>query len=124
MLELTRKPHTEGMTDICLRVPTRDALRISKTIRDVLDEAGEAVREVDAEDDGLFTLEETFPDGTPGAMLKGARFKEDMTQAQLAEASGIPRRHISEMENGRRSIGKERAKRLAEALKVDYRVFL
>lgn len=82
------------------------------------------MREVDTEDDGLFTLEETFPDGTPGTMLKGARFKEDMTQAQLAEASGIPRRHISEMENGRRSIGKERAKRLAEALKVDYRVFL
>jgi DNA-binding XRE family transcriptional regulator len=98
MLELTRKPNTEGMTDICLRVPTRDALRISKAIRGVLDEAGETVREVDTEDDGLFTLEQTFPDGTPGAMLRGTRFKEDITQAQLAEASGIPRRHISEME--------------------------
>lgn len=47
-----------------------------------------------------------------------------MTQEQLAEASGIARRHISEMENNRRAIGKERARRLAEVLKVDYRVFL
>ena len=39
MLELTRKPHTEGMTDMCLRVPTLDAQRISNVIRDVLAQA-------------------------------------------------------------------------------------
>jgi plasmid maintenance system antidote protein VapI len=39
--------------------------------------------------------------------------------------SGIPQRHISEMENGKRQIGRERAKKLADALHVaDYRVFL
>ena len=31
---------------------------------------------------------------------------------------------ISEMENGKRPIGKETAKRLASALNMDYRVFL
>jgi len=124
MLELTRKPLTEGLTDICLRVPSGDALRISKAIADLLNETGEQVREVSADGEELFALEEVFYDSTPGALLKGARYKEDMTQEQLAKASGIARRHISEMENNRRSIGKERASRLAEVLKVDYRMFL
>jgi transcriptional regulator with XRE-family HTH domain len=57
-------------------------------------------------------------------MFRGARFKEDMSQVQLAEASVIQRRHIPEMESNRRSIGKERAKRLANILEVAYRVFL
>ena len=124
MLELMRKLHTEGLTDICLRVPSGDALRISKAIADLLNRNGEQVREVNTEGDELFALDEVFPDSSAGALLKGARYKEDMTQEQLAEASGIARRHISEMENNRRPIGKERARRLAEVLKVDYRVFL
>lgn len=67
---------------------------------------------------------EELLDQTPGTMLRGARFKEDMTQLQLAEASGIPRRHISDMENNRRPIGKQTAHKLAVVLNVDYRVFL
>jgi transcriptional regulator with XRE-family HTH domain len=57
----------------------------------------------------------------PGVFLAGARYREDMTQAALAEATGIPRRHISEMENGRRPIGKKNARLLAEALNLDPR---
>lgn len=67
---------------------------------------------------------EELLDQTPGTMLRGARFKEDITQVQLAAASGIPRRHISDMENNRRPIGKQTARKLAEVLRVDYRVFL
>lgn len=52
------------------------------------------------------------------------RFPEGLTQVQLAEATGIPQRHISEMENGKRVIGKEHAKVLAKALNTDYRAFL
>jgi plasmid maintenance system antidote protein VapI len=37
---------------------------------------------------------------------------------------GIPQRHLSEMEKGKRPIGKEMAKRLANALKTHYKVFL
>jgi len=32
--------------------------------------------------------------------------------------------HISQMENGKMEIGKERAKRLAKVLNVNYRIFL
>ena len=67
---------------------------------------------------------EDLLDQTPGTMLRGARAREDMTQLRLAETSGIPRRHISDMENNRRPIGKQTARKLAEVLKVDYRVFL
>jgi transcriptional regulator with XRE-family HTH domain len=71
---------------------------------------------------------EAFPDLTdeniPGAMLAGTRHKEGITQRRLSELTGIPQRHISEMENSRRPIGKETARKLAKALNVDYRVFL
>jgi DNA-binding XRE family transcriptional regulator len=60
----------------------------------------------------------------PGVALAGARHKEGLTQVQLARLSGIPQRHISEMEHGKRPIGKELAKKLAQVLKIDYRVFL
>jgi DNA-binding XRE family transcriptional regulator len=60
----------------------------------------------------------------PGDMLAGARYRESMTQVQLAEATGIPRRHISEMENNKRPIGKANARKLAQALRMDYRRFL
>ena len=73
-------------------------------------------------------LAETFPEygvNPLGAALRGARRREGLTQCQLAEATGIPQRHISVMESGKRAIGKERARKLAEALQVsDYRVFL
>jgi len=59
-----------------------------------------------------------------GQILRGSRFKEEVTQKELAEAIGVSQHHISEMENGRRPIGKEMAKRLAEFFKVDYRLFL
>jgi len=60
----------------------------------------------------------------PGVALAGARTKEGVTQVQLAQMTGIPQRHISEMEHGKRAIGKERAKKLAEVLNIDYHVFL
>ncbi len=56
--------------------------------------------------------------------LRGARNKEGLTQPELSRLTGIPQGHISKMENGRMKIGKERAKRLADVLNMDYRVFL
>lgn len=60
----------------------------------------------------------------PGAALAGARGKEGITQRELARRVGLPQRHISEMERGKRPIGKEMAKKLAQALDIDYRVLL
>ena len=59
-----------------------------------------------------------------GLMLRGSRHKEEITQAELALAIGISQHHISEMENGKRPIGKEIAHRLAKYFHTDYRLFL
>ena len=71
---------------------------------------------------------EAFPalaeEERPGRMLRAARTRQDLTQMQLARLTGIPQRHLSAMEQGKRAIGKERAKKLADALQVDYRLFL
>lgn len=60
----------------------------------------------------------------PGAVLAGARGKEGLTQRELSRLTGIPQRHVSEMERGKRPIGKDLAKKLGQALDIDYRILL
>ena len=71
---------------------------------------------------------EAYPEYSEGQLigkaLAGARYREGLTQIQLSEMTGIPQRHISEMENGKRPIGKEMAKRLGKVLNISYKVFL
>ncbi len=70
---------------------------------------------------------EAFPEfqgNEAGTILAGYRHREGLTQVQLAEATDIPQRHISEMENGKRVIGVTSAKKLAEALHSDHRGLL
>jgi transcriptional regulator with XRE-family HTH domain len=71
---------------------------------------------------------EAFPgyrnEDLPGVSLQGARTREGLTQTRLSELTGIPQRHLSMMEHGKRTIGKKNARLLAKVLKVDYRVFL
>jgi hypothetical protein len=74
-----------------------------------------------------YTVAEVFPefvDKDKQIALRAYRYRENLTQRQLAELTGIPQRHISEMETGKRVIGKEMAKRLSKALKADYQMFL
>lgn len=59
-----------------------------------------------------------------GLVIRGSRFKEGLTQKQLAELLGIKPHHVSEMEHGKRSVGKVMAQRLGKVFKVDYRIFL
>ncbi len=56
--------------------------------------------------------------------MRGLRFREELTQKQLSQMIGVKPNHISEMENGKRCIGKDMAKRLAKALRTEYKVFL
>lgn len=43
-----------------------------------------------------------------------------MTQKELARLSGVSQENISRIENGKRSVGKAVAKKLAKALNIDY----
>ena len=119
MLEHTKRRPTDEMVTLRLRVHRSNTERIKRFITSIEAETkGEPRpwREV---------LNELRPDDTvPSAVLRGSRVKEGLTQVQLSEMTGIPRRHISEMEHGKRTIGKETAKKLGKALTCDYRVFL
>ena len=54
-----------------------------------------------------------FEENQAGTILARYRHREGVAQVQLAEVTGIPQRHISEMENGKQIIEAVNAKRLA-----------
>ncbi len=61
---------------------------------------------------------------TPGYFLRLYRQRAGLTQAALAEKSGIRQHHLSEIENNKRALGKVNATRLATILDCDYRKLL
>ena len=77
----------------------------------------------------LIPAREVFPELDddvlrPATVLRGIRYREELTQKELAKRLGIHQHHLSEMENAKRPIGKQMAKRLAEVLGCDYRLFM
>jgi DNA-binding XRE family transcriptional regulator len=80
-------------------------------------------------DDSYISTEELFGNltqksGEPAVLLKGLRYREGLSQIEFAKKLNISQTNLSAMENGRRAIGKELAKRMASLFKVDYRIFL
>lgn len=71
---------------------------------------------------------EAFPEFSgeelPGVILSGARNKEGLTQKELAARIGINQGYLSDMERGKRSIGRKMAQRIAAILNVNYKIFL
>ncbi len=61
---------------------------------------------------------------TPGAAVRVGREVQEMTQAELAAATGIAQGTISSIESGRVALGAERAEKLARALRVHPAVLL
>lgn len=59
-----------------------------------------------------------------GLVLRGMRYREGFSQKRLAEASGITQNEISNIENGKRTVGKKIAEKLAKVLNFDYRMLL
>jgi len=55
-----------------------------------------------------------------GLALRGARYREGISQKELAKRTGISQENISKMENGQRSVGEKVAKKLAKALHIDF----
>ncbi|WP_304081952.1 helix-turn-helix domain-containing protein [Maridesulfovibrio ferrireducens] len=124
MLELTRRSITKDSVDFCVRIPAKEAAKIIESTKSFWLLAGLEVMEKNSEGEEIITVDEAFPDVTPGDLLRGARFREDMTQIELAAATGIHKNNISEMERGVRPITLEMAKKLGEALNISYKSFL
>lgn len=66
----------------------------------------------------------TQKSGEPGVLLKGLRYREGLSQIEFAKKISISQTNLSAMENGRRIIGKELAKRIADIFGLNYRIFL
>ena len=117
MQAATKKPRIEEeMITLRLRVHRSNAPRIR-----------EYAETIEADDERTYSVAEVFPEyqgKEQQTAIRAYRHRENLTQRQLAELTGIPQRHISEMENGKRVIGKERARVLAKVLHADYRIFL
>ncbi|HCC53486.1 MAG TPA: XRE family transcriptional regulator [Desulfobulbaceae bacterium] len=117
MQAATKKPRIEEeMITLRLRVHRNNAPRIK-----------EYAETIEAGDERTYSVAEVFPEyqgKEQQTAIRAYRHRENLTQRQLAALTDIPQRHISEMENGKRVIGKERAKVLAKTLHADYRNFL
>lgn len=59
-----------------------------------------------------------------GLALRGARYRENMSQLKLAKLSGINQNEISKIENGKRGVGEKVAKKLAKVLKINHHLLL
>lgn len=59
----------------------------------------------------------------PASILRGLRYRAELTQKQLAKKLNIRQHHLSEMENAKRSIGKAMAQKLAKVFECDFRIF-
>lgn len=125
MRERTRKPVTTNSVDLRLRLPSGRYEQALDAIRSVLDQADIPFRQVNDRGEELYTPAEMFGPPDPARILRGARAREGLTQRDLAERIGARQHHISEMENGRRAITPDMARKLARALNAaDYRIFL
>jgi len=62
--------------------------------------------------------------GEAAYMLKSSRQMAGLTQSQLASKLKMPQGNVSQIESGKRPIGKSLAKRLSKIFNLDYRVFL
>ena len=110
MLELTKKPRTDGRWEICAIVPENRVNLVTIAIEEAASPSVPA--------------SEVFPNSTPGARLRGARGLMGMTQAQLAAKLDVRVQNISAMENNRRPIGKAMAKKIGDVLDFPYQALL
>jgi DNA-binding XRE family transcriptional regulator len=60
----------------------------------------------------------------PGALLRGIRARENLTQTAMAKKMGVTQSDISQMENGVRKIGRKIAMRIQKHFGLHYRIFL
>lgn len=119
----TPKDHSGGGVFLELRIVAEESIihRLEKIAAEI---GAGSIEELEIFSLPAAEVEKEFAGNAIGAILQGVRYREGLTQMALSRHTGIPQRHISEMENGKRVIGKVNARKLAEAMDVDYRIFL
>lgn len=126
MLEHTKKPRTDVvyLGVICETAVTEEVKAVLRSKGCIVELLQALPAGKDGEGEKSYSVEEVFPGFHGGHALRGARYREDVSQRQLAKLTGVSVQNISAMENGRRPVGKEMAKRLGKVLHVDWRVLI
>lgn len=137
MLAHMKTQTTGALTEICLTIPSSEAEHFCKTIESLLALAKLVPHDVsvmenkenleiqtEQDDEDVCSIEELFPNASPAMALRGLRLREGITQKQLADSLGISQTRVSELETGARAISLAMAKRIAEAYKTSYKIFL
>lgn len=124
MQALTKKHPTEKQVEVRFRGTPANVIKLRRMAQAL---KVKDVTEWNLDEKESYSIAELSPETTwnsGGVAIRGGRGKEGLTQKQLAELTGIAQHHISEMENGKRPIGKDTARKLAAVLNINYRVFL
>ncbi len=125
MLELTKVSTTTGLIEYRFSVPPLGAEKIENAVKAILEMAKDQAAVDNREDDAkTYSIEEVFGPKDSAAVLRGFRYRDDLTQKQVADAIGSTQHRISELENGIRKISKKMAERLAVFFKTSPAVFL
>lgn len=114
---------TAGSTKITLTIPACLTDEVVAGIQQLVEHAQKKYDE-SINNDKLYTIEEVFGKITPGDCMRGLRARENLTQKQLAEKLGVRPHHISEMENGHRTISVQMAKKIQSIFGGSYKSFL
>lgn len=120
MSELMKARTTSGFVDFSLRVPEEDAEKVRMALEAILallDQEGRP----SAPAPGIAAV---FGPKEPGRLIRGARFREGWTQAELARRLDSSRSVVCDLERGRRAVSLAMAKRLAEVFATSYKIFL
>lgn len=115
MQALTKTSPTDGSRVLVISCPEAKYARVLEFLRQ---------NECEVNEEGGIPASAVFPGRTPGTIMRGLRYRDGLTQSDLSSLAGIPQRHISEMENGKRPIGRNNARKLAVAFDTDPRMFL
>lgn len=124
MLELTKTQITAELTELRLLVPEDKAELIENALRNLCLFFGQTIRIKEEPGEKLYPVSDLFPEISPSMCLRGLRTREGLTQAELAKKLGVKQHHISEMENGKRPVGPEIARRLEEVFGTSRKAFL
>lgn len=75
------------------------------------------------ETDDLIPAAKVLPDSTPGKILRGLRFRDNLRQVDIAAYLNVHFVRVSEMELGKRKISDKHARKLAKLFNIGVEVF-
>lgn len=123
------RQHPTDSTSLCVILKFPNSKKISYTIPLSLQRKLEDFLKEQSEDDELVKWEALAKERIEkykkaGLVLRGMRYREGLSQIQLAEKSGVTQNEISNIENGKRTVGRKIAEKLTKVLHFDYRMLL